>query len=99
MNNVMEKPHKAELIKQIADYKKKFMMAAMENLLKERQQRHVKGEVFYKGHWIPQNHVSTFQKYLIKKSRIVFIEIHIVILMILLLDYALWIIFKKFLLP
>ena len=95
----MGKKEEIELINKIKDYRQKFRDELKDKLLKEREERHNKGEVFLKGFWVPQNKTENIQKMLKRNSVITFLEIHVLIFIVFLFNSLLWIIFKKILLP
>ncbi len=94
-----ERKEEQELINQIKKYRQLFRDSFKENLFKERDERHKKGEVFYEGSWVPQEKLSYLQKVLLERGRIVFFEIHLLVVMVVLFNFLLWIIFERFLLP
>jgi hypothetical protein len=94
-----ERKEEQELINQIKNYRRLFRDSFKENLFKDRDERHKKGEVFYEGSWVPQEKLSYLQKILLKRGRIVFFEIHLLVIVIVLFNFLLWIIFDRFLLP
>ncbi|MBW3021332.1 hypothetical protein KY328_00270 [Candidatus Woesearchaeota archaeon] len=95
----MGKKEEIELINQIKDYRQKFRDELKDKLLKEREERHNKGEVFLKGLWIPKNKVLKIQKMLKRNSAIIFLELHVLIFIVFLFNSLLWIIFQRSLLP
>jgi hypothetical protein len=94
-----EREEEEKLINQIRGYKKSFRESLREELVKEREQRHGSGEVFFKGFWVTKDKIADIQRRLQKRGLMIFLEIHILVLFIILLEIVLWIGFKKFLLP
>jgi hypothetical protein len=97
--NKEERKEEKELINQIKDFRRLFRDSLKEKLLKEREERHKKGEVFFKGFWVPQDKISKVQKALLKRGRTVFFEIHFLVIILILFSFLLWMVFKRFLLP
>lgn len=94
-----EKKEEQELLDYIRNYRQFFRNSIKEKLLKDREERHKKGEVFLQGFWISRDKISNIQKNLLKKGCIVFIEIHIIFIIFASLIFFLWISFKRFFLP
>lgn len=94
-----ERTEESALINQIRDYKRKFRDSLKENLLKEREQRHKKGEVFFKGLWVPEDKLLTVWKKLKRRGLVIFLEIQALVFILLLFNYLLWFGFERFLLP
>jgi hypothetical protein len=94
-----ERKEEKELINQIREFRRFFRDSLKDNLFKDRDERHKKGEVFYEGSWFPQEKLSNIQKVLLKRGRVVFFEIHLLVIMVVLFNFLLWIIFERFLLP
>jgi hypothetical protein len=97
--NKKERKEEKELVNRIKDFKRLFRDSFKVKLLKEREEKHKKGKVFYKGFWIPQEKISNIQKALSKRGYIVFFEIHFLVFIFILLNIFLWIVFRSFLLP
>jgi hypothetical protein len=97
--NKKERKEEKELINQIKDFRRLFRDSLKEKLLEEREERHKKGEVFFKGFWVPQDKISEVQKALLKRGRIIFFEIHFLVIILILFSFLLWMVFKRFLLP
>ena len=95
----MGKKEEIELINKIKDYRQKFRDELKDRLLKEREERHNKGEVFFKGLWVPQHKTENIQEMLKRNSVITFLEIHVLIFAVFLFNFLLWIVFKRILLP
>ena len=94
-----ERKEEKELINQIREFRRLFRDSLKDNLFKDRDERHKKGEVFYEGSWVPQEKLSNIQKILLKRGRIVFFEIHFLVIILVLLNFLLWTIFERYLLP
>ncbi len=94
-----EREEEEKLINQIREYKKSFRESLKVELFKEREEKHKKGEFFFRGFWVPQDKIANIQRRLQKRGLVIFLEIHILVLFIILLEIVLWIGFKKFLLP
>jgi hypothetical protein len=94
-----ERKEEKELINQIKDFRRSFRDSLKETLLKDREKRHKKGEVFYEGFWVPQEKISSIQKFFLKRGRIVFFEIHLLVIILVLFSVLFWIIFERFFLP
>ena len=97
--NKKERKEEKELINRIKDFRRLFRNSLKEKLLKEREERHKKGEVFFKGFWVPQDKISNIQNALLKKGRTVFFEIHFLVIILILFNFLLWMVFKQSLLP
>ena len=97
--NKKERKEEKDLINQIREFRKLFRNSLKKKLFKEREERHRMGEVFFKGFWVSQKKLSNIQKVLLKRGRIVFFEIHLLVIMVVLFNFLLWIIFERFLLP
>jgi hypothetical protein len=97
--NKKERKEEKELINKLRDFRRLFRDSLKEKLFKEREERHKKGEVFFKGLWVPLNKISNIQNTLLRKGRIVFFEIHFLVIIVILLNFLLWIVFEHFLLP
>lgn len=97
--NKKERKEEKELVNRIKDFKRLFRDSLKGKLLKEREEKHKKGKVFYKGFWIPQEKISNIQKALLKRGYIVFFEIHLLVFIFVLFNILLWIVFESFLLP
>lgn len=95
----MDRTEEKELIIQIKDFKQQIRDSLKKNFLREREDRHKKGEIFFKGFWIPQNKIENIQKAFLKRGKIIFFEIHILIIIVFFFNALLWFILKKFLLP
>src|SRR4030043_1233174 len=94
-----ERKEEKELINQIREFRRLFRDSLKDNLFKDRDERHKKGEIFYEGAWVPQEKLSNIQKILLKRGRIVFFEIHFLVIILVLLNFLLWTIFERYLLP
>ena len=94
-----ERKQEEELINQIRHFRQLFRDSVLETLSKDREKRHKKGEVFYEGFWVPREKISGLQKFFLKRGRIVFFEIHLLVIILLLFCFIFWIFFKRFLLP
>ena len=94
-----ERKEEKELINQIREFRRLFRDSLKDNLFKDRDERHKKGEVFYEGSWVPQEKLSNIQKILLKRGRLVFFEIHFLVIILVLLNFLLWTIFERFFLP
>ena len=94
-----ERKEEKELINQIREFRRLFRDSLKDNLFKDRDERHKKGEIFYEGSWVPQEKLSNIQKILLKRGRIVFFEIHFLVIILVLLNFLLWTIFERYLLP
>jgi len=94
-----ERKEEKELINQINNYRQLFRDSLKGKLFKDREERHKKGEVFYEGFWVPQEKLSDIQNILVKRGRTVFFEIHFLVIILILLTFLLWALFKIFLLP
>ncbi len=97
--NKKERKEEKELVNRIKDFKRLFRDSLKEKLLKEREEKHKKGKVFYKGFWIPQEKISNIQKALLKRGYTVFFEIHFLVFILILFNILFWTIFELFLLP
>lgn len=97
--NKKERKEEKELLNQIKGFRKLFRDSLKENLLKKREERHKKGEVFFNGLWVPLNKISDIQNTLAKKGRAVFFEIHFLVIVLILLIFLLWTLFKIYVLP
>jgi hypothetical protein len=94
-----EKKEEQELINYIRNYRELFRESIKEKLLKDREEKHKKGEVFLQGFWGSRDKIENIQKYLLKRGRVVFIEIHIIFFIFASFIFFLWILFKRFFLP
>ena len=94
-----ERKEESALINQVRDYKRKFRDSLKEKLFKEREQRHKKGEIFFKGLWVPEDKILTVRKKLKRRGLVIFLEIHALVFVVLLFNYLLWFGFQRFLLP
>ena len=94
-----ERKEEKELINQIREFRRLFRDSLKDNLFKDRDERHKKGEVFYEGSWVSQEKLSNIQKVLSKRGRVVFFEIHLLVIMVVLFNFFLWMVFKLFFLP
>jgi hypothetical protein len=94
-----ERKEEKELINQIRELRRLFRDSLKDNLFKDRDERHKKGEVFYEGSWVPQETLSNIQKILLKRARLVFFEIHFLVIILVLLNFLLWTTFERFFLP
>ena len=97
--NKKERKEEKELVNRIKDFKRLFRDSLKGKLLKEREEKHKNGKVFYKGFWIPQKKISNIQKTLLKKGYMVFFEIHFLVFILILLNILLWTVFRSFLFP
>jgi len=97
--NKKERKEEKELVNRIKDFKRLFRDSLKVKLLKEREEKHKKGKVFYKGFWVSKDKISNIQKTLLKKGYMVFFEIHFLVFILILLNILLWIVFRSFLLP
>jgi len=97
--NKRERKEENELVNRIKDFKRLFRDSLKGKLLNEREEKHKKGKVFYKGFWIPQEKISNIQKTLFKKGYMVFFEVHLLVFIFILFNILLWIVFKSYLLP
>jgi hypothetical protein len=98
MSDKERKPEE-ELINQIRHFRRLFRDTLEETLSKDREKRHKKGEVFYEGFWVPQEKISSIQKFFLKRGRIVFFEIHLLVIILILFSLVAWTIFERYLLP
>jgi hypothetical protein len=96
---MIKRKEEREFINQIQDYKKKFRENLKEALTREREEKHKKGDIFFKGYWVSKEKIAILQEKLKKHEFVVFLEIHILFFILLLLNILLWFVFKKFLLP
>jgi len=94
-----ERKQEEELINQIRHFRRLFRDTLEETLSKDREKRHKKGEVFYEGFWVPQEKLSSIQKFFLKRGRIVFFEIHLLVIILILFSLVAWTIFERYLLP
>jgi hypothetical protein len=94
-----ERKREEELINQIRHFRRLFRDALEETLIKDREKRHEKGEVFYESFWVPKEKLLNVQKILLRKGRIVFFEIHLLVIFLVLLSFLLWIVFELKFLP
>ena len=94
-----ERKQEEELINQIRHFRRLFRDTLEETLSKDREKRHKKGEVFYEGFWVPQEKISSIQKFFLKRGRIVFFEIHLLVIILLLFVFFLWKLFGRLFLP
>jgi hypothetical protein len=94
-----DRKEEKELINQIREFRRLFRDSLKGNLFKDKDERHKKGEVFYEGSWVPQEKLSSIQKVLLKRGRVVFFEIHLLVIMVVLFNFLLWIIFERYFLP
>jgi len=97
--NKKERKEEKELISRIRDFRRLFRNSLKDKLLKEREEKHEKGEVFFKGIWIPRDKISDIQNALLKRGRAVFFEIHFLVIILILLTFLLWALFKIYFLP
>jgi hypothetical protein len=88
-----------ELLSRIEAYRQEFSSSLKNKFLQERDERHRNGEVFFEGYWVPKEMVPEIQQRLKSRGRIIFLEIHLLVLGILFFCMLLWIVFKVFLLP
>ncbi len=65
----------------------------------ERRERHARGEVFFKGQWVPKARVTAIRKRCSKNARTVFREFHVVLAVILLVDVGLFLVFNMLFMP
>jgi len=94
-----ERKQEEELINQIRHFRQLFRDTLVETLSKDREKRHKKGKVFYEGFWVPQEKISSIQKFFLKRGRIVFFEIHLLVIILLLFVFFLWKLFGRLFLP
>lgn len=87
------------LIITIKEYKKEFRENLRKALAKEREEKHKKGEIFFKGYWVPKEKIDILQEKLKKRELVVFFEVHFLFFILLMINILLWFVFKKFLLP
>ena len=78
-----ERKEESALINQVRDYKRKFRDSLKEKLFKEREQRHKKGEIFFKGLWVPEDKILTVRKKLKRRGLVIFLEIHALVFVVL----------------
>jgi hypothetical protein len=97
--NKKERKEEKELVNRIKDFKRLFRDSLKVKLLKEREEKHKKGKVFYKGFWVSKDKISNIQKTLLKKGYMVFFEIHFLVFILILLNILLWTVFRSFLFP
>ncbi len=65
----------------------------------ERRERHARGEVFFKGQWVPRSRVAAIRKRCSRNARTVFREFHVLVAVILLVDVGLFVVFNMLFLP
>lgn len=87
------------LILTIKEYKKEFRENLRKALAIEKEEKYKKGEIFFKGYWVPKEKIDILQKKLKKRGIVVFFEVHFLFFVLILINILLWFVFKKFLLP
>ncbi len=95
----MVRKEEQELLNHIKEYKLQLSNSLRKKLFNKREEKHKKGEVFFKGLWISQNKIGRIQDKLKKRGLIIFWEIHVLVFIVILFNFLLWIGFKRFLLP
>ena len=88
-----------ELISRIRAYREEFNSTLKDKFLRERDQRHREGEIFFNGYWVPKELLLKIQKELTKRGRIVFFETHFLVFCITFFFILLWVVFKFLFLP
>jgi len=88
-----------DLIFRIKAYRKEVISGLKDNFFQEKDERHSNGEIFFEGYWLPKDLVPKIQQKIAKRVRVVFFEIHLLVLVVLFFNILLWIVFNRFLLP
>jgi hypothetical protein len=87
------------LLSRIREFKKEFRERRVQELFNERIDRHSRGEVFFKGYWVPRERLSAILRSLRRKGLVIFIEVHLLFFTAILFSFLIWLIFKRFFLP
>ncbi len=88
-----------ELLTRIKNFKKQSRAALRELFLKEREEGHRRGDVFFRGVWIPRDKLAVVQESLRKRHFTVFFEVLFLLFMVIVVDLVIWVFFMKLLLP
>lgn len=87
------------LVHKIAEFKKMSRVALRETFLREREEGHKRGMVFFSGLWLPGDKIAFIQKNLKRRDLTVYIEVIIFLVLVNIFSAALWTVFDLLLLP
>ncbi|MCI4626316.1 MAG: hypothetical protein L3V56_10195 [Candidatus Magnetoovum sp. WYHC-5] len=93
-----DKTKEAIFILQVKEYKTKLRQTLKEELVKERAERHARGEIFCYNTWIPREKIQFIRKRLFLKGMAIFFELHVLFFLVMFIIYVIWNIFKRFIL-
>ncbi len=65
----------------------------------ERRERHARDEVFYKGQWVPKALVAAMKELCARNAKTAFLEVHLLLAVILLVDVGLFLVFNMLFMP
>ncbi len=88
-----------ELVERIRSRKAEVRAALWKELEAERDERHARGEVFTRGVWVPREAAPRIEQTFSQRARKILVELHIAAAAILAVDFIVWSVFRKFLLP
>jgi hypothetical protein len=87
------------LIQRIRDHKEKFRTSLAASFSKEMEEKIKEGKLFFSGSWVPREKLSEIYDVVLRSGKKVFIEIHLLVIMVLALNFFLVMLFKIFILP
>lgn len=88
-----------QLLEQVARYKDEYRSARAAAVNEERARRHMDGEAYIVGSWVPRADVWRVDRGLQRHERLAFFEIVVFLVLLAAIALGLWIVFAFLLLP
>lgn len=97
--SALRKERSNALVERILSRKAEVRALLWKELEAERDERRARGEVLARGVWVPKELVPRIEQSFSQRARKILVELHIAAAVILTVDFIVWSVFRKFLLP
>ncbi len=94
-----EKDYREKFTGRIRGMREEIRGSLWREIEAERRERHARDEVFYKGQWVPKALVPAIEERCSRHAKTAFVEFHLLLAVILLVDVGLFLVFHMLFMP